>query len=395
MNILRILNRSYDLFDRDVVNNQTELEAEIQSSSFLILGGGGSIGRELSKQIFQRNPKRLYVVDLSENSLVELVRDIRSSMGYIDGDFKTFALDIGSLEFEALVIENGPFDYIMNLTALKHVRSEKDKYTLMRMLQNNIAYTQKTIDLALKVGAKKYFSVSTDKAANPVNLMGGSKRVMENLLTYRGQDIKISSARFANVAFSDGSLLQGFKNRVEKKQPIVAPNDVQRYFITPEESGKLCMLSTVFGKQNEVYFPRISEQFGLTKFNDIAVKFLAELGLKPLLCSSEDEARNMMKSCDISKCWPCYFTMSDTTGEKPYEEFHTHSEVPNYKIYSGIGVLTLKQSNESSRALNFLKDLEELRSRSHWSKNDLIDLITAYVPELDYNDLEKNLDQRM
>jgi len=227
-------------------------------------------------------------VDISENNMVELVRDIRSSFGYIDGDFHTFALDIGSLEYDAFIKADGEYDYVLNLSALKHVRSEKDPFTLMRMIDTNIFNTDKTIKQSYENGTKKYFCVSTDKAANPVNMMGASKRIMEMFVHRNSLDIDVSMARFANVAFSDGSLLHGFNQRLEKRQPIVAPNDIKRYFVTPQESGELCLMSCIFGENRDIFFPKLSENLHLISFADIAVKYLKEKGYEPYLCKDEE-----------------------------------------------------------------------------------------------------------
>jgi len=249
LNILTLIGRKEALFSEDVALHDANLQNIIRNSTFLVIGGAGSIGQAVVKEIFKRNPKTLHVVDISENNMVELVRDIRSSLGYIDGDFRTFALDSGSLEFEALLKAHERYDYILNLSALKHVRSEKDPFTLMRMINVNILNTEKSLLQAIDHGAKKYFCVSTDKAANPVNMMGASKRIMEMFLMRRSLEIPISTARFANVAFSDGSLLHGFNQRIQKRQPLAAPQDVKRYFVTPQESGELCLMSCLFGRK--------------------------------------------------------------------------------------------------------------------------------------------------
>lgn len=305
MQILSLIGRDKELFSADIQSNEKKLAEIVGSSRFLVLGGAGSIGQAVTKEIFKRNPKKLHVVDLSENNMVELVRDIRSSFGYIEGDFQTFALDIGSIEYDAFFKADGQYDYILNLSALKHVRSEKDPYTLMRMVDVNVFNTDKTLQQAINAGVKKYFCVSTDKAANPVNMMGASKRIMEMFLMRRSLDIDVSTARFANVAFSDGSLLHGFNQRLEKRQPIVAPNDVRRYFVTPQESGELCLMSCIFGDNRDIFFPKLSEELHLITFADIAVKYLAEKGYEPVLCSSEDEARALAKTLPEQGKWPC------------------------------------------------------------------------------------------
>ena len=251
LDILNLIGRDKRLFDSDINNHQSKLMEIVSASRFLVLGGAGTIGMAVVKEIFKRNPKKLHVVDINENNLVELVRDIRSTFGYIDGDFQTFALDIGSIEYNAFIKADGKYDYVLNLSALKHVRSEKDPFTLMRMIDVNVFNTEKTIKQSIENDVKKYFCVSTDKAANPVNMMGASKRIMEMFLMRQSQFIPISTARFANVAFSDGSLLHGFNQRIQKKQPIVAPSDVKRYFVIPQESGELCLMSCIFGENRE------------------------------------------------------------------------------------------------------------------------------------------------
>ncbi|MFT5243993.1 MAG: FlaA1/EpsC-like NDP-sugar epimerase, partial [Psychroserpens sp.] len=283
---LELIGRNKMLFTKDIQSHKDELYSKVSSSKFLVLGGAGSIGQAVVKEIFKRNPLKLHVVDISENNLVEVVRDIRSSFGYIKGDFKTFALDIGSIEYDAFIASDGHYDYVLNLSALKHVRSEKDPFTLMRMINVNVFNTDKTIQQSIDKKVKKYFCVSTDKAANPVNMMGASKRIMEMFLMRRSQEINISTARFANVAFSDGSLLHGFNQRIQKKQPIVAPNDIKRYFVVPQEAGELCLSSCVLGDNRDIFFPKLEESLHLISFADIAVKYLKNLGYEPYLCET-------------------------------------------------------------------------------------------------------------
>ncbi|MDN5874846.1 MAG: UDP-N-acetylglucosamine 4,6-dehydratase, partial [Sinobacteraceae bacterium] len=291
MNILSLVGRKQALFEADIAANEAELSRLVAASRFLVIGGAGSIGQATTREIFKRNPKALHVVDLSENNMVELVRDIRSTLGYIEGDFRTFAIDCASREFDALLAAGSGYDYVLNLSALKHVRSEKDPFTLMRMAEVNILNTVKTARQAREGGARKYFCVSTDKAANPVNMMGASKRIMEMFLMRESESLPVSTARFANVAFSDGSLLHGFNQRVAKHQPISAPNDVRRYFVTPQEAGELCLMSCLLGDNRDIFFPKLSEALHLAKFSDIAVRYLQARGYEPVQCESEDEAR--------------------------------------------------------------------------------------------------------
>lgn len=396
MNILNLIGRSNPLFERDIQQFDDELNKKISKSSFLILGGAGSIGQAVVKEIFKRKPRIIHVVDLSENNLTELVRDLRSSIGYIHGEFKTFALDIGSDIFDVFMSKGLDYDYVMNFTAIKHVRSEKDPYTLLRMIETNVFNTDKTISQAIGNNCKKYFCVSTDKAANPVNLMGGTKRIMEKVLMNRSQEIPISTARFANVAFSDGSLLHGFNQRILKKQPIVAPKDVRRYFVTPEESGQLCMFAAILGENRNVFFPKLSEHLHLMTFSDIAVSFLENLNYTPYICKSEDEARSKIQELINKKQWPCLFIESDTTGEKGFEEFYTKEEEIEMDKYDGIGVIENRNSNFDH------VDLKRLREKyTKWIKNgelskeEITNELMHHLPEITYEDLGKYLDEKM
>jgi len=395
MDILQLIGREKLLFNQDVNLYNEELEKIVSNSTFLVLGGAGSIGQAVTKEIFKRKPLKLHVVDISENNMVELVRDIRSSYGYIDGDFKTFALDIGSLEYEAFIKADGKYDYVLNLSALKHVRSEKDPFTLMRMIDVNVFNTDKTLLQSIENGTKKYFCVSTDKAANPVNMMGASKRIMEMFLMRRSKDIKISTARFANVAFSDGSLLHGFNQRIQKRQPIVAPNDVKRYFVTPQESGELCLMSCIFGENMDVFFPKLSEKLHLISFADIAVKYLEELGYEPFLCQNEEEARELVKSLPDQKKWPCFFTGSDTTGEKGFEEFFTDYEILDLDRFQNLGIIKNELKLENAQLQLFEETIAEFRTSKSWTKEEIVSLFHKMIPDFGHKETGKYLDAKM
>lgn len=395
MQILSLIGRDKELFSADIQSNEKKLAEIVGSSRFLVLGGAGSIGQAVTKEIFKRNPKKLHVVDISENNMVELVRDIRSSFGYIEGDFQTFALDIGSIEYDAFFKADGQYDYILNLSALKHVRSEKDPYTLMRMVDVNVFNTDKTLQQAINAGVKKYFCVSTDKAANPVNMMGASKRIMEMFLMRRSLDIDISTARFANVAFSDGSLLHGFNQRLEKRQPIVAPNDVRRYFVTPQESGELCLMSCIFGDNRDIFFPKLSEALHLITFADIAVKYLAEKGYEPVLCSSEDEARALAKTLPEQGKWPCLFTSSDTTGEKDFEEFFTDQETLDMERFDNLGIIKNEADFDSEKLTDFEDRISIMKRELVWDKQALVDLFHHMISGFGHKETGKYLDSKM
>ena len=395
MDILRLIGRSKELLSIDIKNNELFFYEEVKKSSFLVIGGAGSIGQAVTKEILIRNPKKLHVVDISENNLVELVRDIRSSIGYISGDFKTFALDCGSREFEVFFKHEGKYDYVLNLSALKHVRSEKDPYTLMRMVDTNILNTIKTIDLAIESGAKKYFCVSTDKAANPANMMGASKRIMEMFLIEKSKYINISTARFANVAFSDGSLLHGFNQRISKNQPIAAPNDVRRYFVVPKEAGQLCLMSTILGENKDIFFPKLNKELNLITFSSIAERYLRSRGLEPVLCKSEEEARLIASQQRNDGNWPCCFTSSDTSGEKDYEEFFTDSESVDFERFETLGIVKNSSGKREDELSDFLLKINNIRVSQNWNKDQFLTLFKEMIPDFGHKETGKNLDNKM
>ena len=395
MNLLDLIGRNVALFEGDIGDNEAVLSELVSSSRFLVIGGAGSIGQAVTREIFKRKPKVLHVVDISENNMVELVRDVRSTLGYIDGDFSTFAIDCGTVHFDALMKWSGGYDYVLNLSALKHVRSEKDPFTLMRMVDVNVLNTNKTIEQALEHGARKYFCVSTDKAANPVNMMGASKRIMEMFLMRASQSLPISTARFANVAFSDGSLLHGFNQRFAKRQPISAPNDVRRYFVTPQESGELCLSSCLLGENRDIFFPKLSEKLHLITFSDIAVRYLAALGYEAYECASEDEARGRAAELIAQRKWPCYFFKSDTTGEKDFEEFFTDREVLDMARFESIGVIKNDPVFDPAALDDFAARIGSLKQRGFWDKAELVELFNKMIPDFNHKETGKYLDGRM
>ncbi len=372
MDTLSLIGRTKELFTVDISDNENKLKGQVDAGSFLVIGGAGSIGQAVVKEIFKRNPKTMHVVDISENNLVELVRDVRSSLGYIEGDFRTFALDSGTIEFDAFLESQNNYDYVLNLSALKHVRSEKDPFTLMRLINVNIFNTERSLLQAKGFGAKKYFCVSTDKAANPVNMMGASKRIMEMYLMRRSLEIPISTARFANVAFSDGSLLHGFNQRIQKRQPLSAPQDVKRYFVTPQESGELCLMSCLLGENRDIFFPKLSEHLHLITFAEIAVKYLEQLGYEAHVCATEEEARSRVDELAYQKKWPCYFFNSDTTGEKDFEEFFTSAETLDMKRFETIGVIKNEPDFDEDLLNYFVEEISKMKDRGQWSKEELV-----------------------
>jgi FlaA1/EpsC-like NDP-sugar epimerase len=395
VDILSLIGRSEALFGEDLAAFSETLSSRVRDGRFLVIGGAGSIGQAVVKEIFRRHPRVLHVVDISENNLVELVRDVRSSLGYIEGDFQALALDAGSVEFEAFLKGQKGYDYVLNLSALKHVRSEKDPFTLMRMINTNILNTESSLQQALRLGVKKYFCVSTDKAANPVNMMGASKRIMEMFLMRRSLKIPISTARFANVAFSDGSLLHGFNQRIQKRQPLSAPQDIKRYFVTPQESGELCLMSCLLGENRDIFFPKLSEHLHLITFAEIAVKYLAQLGFEAHPCATEDEARTRVEELVRQKKWPCYFFDSDTTGEKDFEEFFTEKETLDMERFASVGVIKNEPLYDEQLLSDFERDIEKLKARGSWSKEEIVTLFNRMIPDFGHKETGKYLDGRM
>lgn len=393
--ILSLIKRNKELFLSDLEKFDSVIKDLINNSSFLVIGGAGSIGSATVKEIFKRKPKVLHVVDISENNLAELVRDLRSSYGYIDGEFKTFALDVGSDIYDRFFENYGKYDYVLNFSALKHVRSEKDPYTLMRMIEVNILNTIKTIQQSINKKVKKYFCVSTDKATNPVNMMGASKRIMELYLMKYSEYINISTARFANVAFSDGSLLYSFIQRIQKRQPITVPDDVKRYFITPKESGVLCLLSVLLGENLDLFFPKLDPQKDMRTFWEIAQAFLKHLGYEPYPCATEDEARNLAGILPEQRKWACYISKTDTTGEKEYEEFYTPDDLIDWNRFEDIGVIKMKYNVKPEMLDFFVKEIDKMRQKQSWDKNDIIKLFKLMLPEFEHRETGKYLDDKM
>lgn len=395
MNINNILGRSEGLFGPDYVSSLSALMECLRGAKVLVIGGAGSIGRAVVIELLNIKPKSIHVVDYSENELVELVRNIRSSISTDDVSLQTFAIDYGGEEFRALVRSVGTYDYIFNLAALKHVRSERDPYTLMRLIKVNIFNTRDSIRLFHDRDLKNYFCVSTDKAANPENMMGASKRIMEMFLINESYSQNITMARFANVAFSKGSLLDGFNNRLAKNQPLSAPNDVSRYFISSQEAGQLCLLSGLLGENLDIFFPKLSAEFDLQKFSDIAIRFLSANGYDAYLCSSEAEARDLAPQLISEKRWPCYFFTSDTTGEKEFEEFYTGQEKIDLETYSTVGIVKYNESVNNDKLVDFEHSINSMLRRGEWSKQEIVELFNDVLPNFKHVETGKNLDQKM
>jgi len=393
--LLNLIGRTQPLFETDLAGYGQRLDAEVQANRFLVIGGAGSIGSAVVRELFKRQPRALHVVDISENNLAELVRDVRSSLGYIKGDFKAFALDCGSPEFDAMLAGSGPYDYVLNFSALKHVRSEKDPFTLMRMIRVNVLNTDHIVSRAVQMGARKHFCVSTDKASNPVNMMGASKRIMEMFLMRRSNQIPVSTARFANVAFSDGSLPHSWTLRMGKRQPLAAPDDVRRYFVTDAEGAILCLMSTFFGNNRDIFFPKLSAKLHLEKFSEIARRYLRSLGYEPFECGTEDEARARVDELAAQGKWPCYFFKSDTTGEKDFEEFYTDEEQVDWQRFADIGVVSNDVGWDDAALNRFDSEIRAMLEAGKWTKPQLVELFNQTLSRFSHLETFKYLDDRM
>jgi len=393
---LHLIGRSAPLFTEDLKQLDRHLTDALNGARVLVLGGAGSIGRHVVKQVFSRAPAALHVVDISENNLVELVRDLRSSHGYIEGETRFLPIDMGGREFKVFTRSEKGYDYVFNLAAMKHVRSEKDAFSLMRMIQTNVIHTKTTFEATAGPSLKKYFAVSTDKAKRPANLMGATKRIMERLLDRLAENSPVSTARFANVAFSDGSLLQGFHERIKKMQPLSAPSNICRYFMTGVESGILCLSSAIFGENRHIFFPKLEAEMHLITFADIAARFLEAQGFEPVFIDSEEEARTSVHGLAEQKKWPCYVFESDTSGEKPFEEFYTDEDALIMNRYRGIGIIEgFGEEPGACSVAGFLRDIDALYRSPAWNKNDIVDLIKECCPSLSHIERHKNLDQVM
>lgn len=391
-----VIKRKASLFEDDMKANKDELTKKIEGKSVLVIGGAGSIGSSFVKAVLPYKPRTLIVVDINENGLAELTRDLRSMEGmFVPDDYIPYPMDFASAVFEKMFRARGGFDIVANFSAHKHVRSEKDIYSIEAMLQNNVLHAKKLLDLLTEFPPEEYFCVSTDKAANPVNIMGASKRIMEDVIFSYSDRFPVKTARFANVAFSNGSLPAGFLARISKLQPLSAPYDVRRYFVSLEESGQICMLACMLGSNREIFFPKLKDEQMMT-FDVIAEKLLQEHGFDVLKCNSDAEA--IKKAIDLksgSKMYPVHFSMSDTSGEKPYEEFFTDVETVDMDRFRSLGVVMEKEIPEKQKIEKLYLDLTNAFSTDKVTKEDIVGLLEAYLPEFKHIEAGKSLDSKM
>ena len=390
-----ITKRTVSMFQTDIENFNTQLTNEINSKSVLVIGGAGTIGASFIKALLKFKPKKLIVVDTNENGLTELTRDLRSQHGqYIPKDYLTYPMNFGDPVFEKMFLKHAPFDIIANFAAHKHVRSEKDQFSIEAMLSNNVFKANTFLDLLLAHKPKHFFCVSTDKAANPVNVMGASKKLMEEVILSYADQIKITTARFANVAFSNGSLLAGYMDRIFKKQPISCPEDVKRFFVSPEESGQICLLACILGTSGDIFFPKLATNT-MINFKEITLNFFKTMGVKVIQYNSDEEARLEMQTCLKGNSYPVYFFKSDTSGEKLYEEFYTKDDTLELDKFKSLGVIenTSKPSKKNIREC--LSSLKTLMDDPNYSKASIISVMKQFIPDFEHIETGKNLDQKM
>ncbi len=391
-----VTKRNSSLFLPDIEANREELSRKIEGKSVLVIGGAGSIGSSFIKALLPFKPQSLVVVDTNENALTELTRDLRSSALLSSScDYITYPMDFASPVFKKMFKKRRGFNIVGNFSAHKHVRSEKDIYSVESLIQNNVLHAKELLDLLSEFPPEEYFCVSTDKAANPVNIMGASKRIMEDVIFTYSDRFPVKTARFANVAFSNGSLPAGFIKRIEKLQPLSAPSDVKRYFVSPEESGQICLLSCILGENRAIFFPKLKEAQMMT-FDAIGTALLKEQGYEPLLCSSDEEAIKKAKDlCNGSNKYPVHYSISDTSGEKPYEEFVTDEETADYDRFSSLGVITGKSIPDKKRVAELFAELYSAFSKEETSKEEIVTIIKNYLPNFEHIETGKSLDSKM
>ena len=391
-----VIKRDDSLFAKDLESHQSELHEAIYNSKVCVIGGAGSIGSSFIKELIKYNPSALYVIDINENSLAELVRDIRSNNKLICPKiFNCYAVSYYDPIFEKIFLNEKGFDIVANFSAHKHVRSEKDQYSVEMLIENNVLKAKKLLDLLKKYPPKHFFCVSTDKAANPVNIMGASKRIMEDLVMSYNSFYKVNTARFANVAFSNGSLPASWLVRLQKNQPLVAPMDVKRYFVSPQESGQICLLACILGKGGEIFFPKLSQD-QMMSFDEICDSLLKRIGKKKVLCLSEAEARAFFDNHDCkSDEYPVFYFRSDTTGEKETEEFFVVGEKVNLGRFDSLGVVEAKDCPNTNELIVFLSKLKRIFDKDIFTKEDIVSCIKEYLPNFNHEEKGKNLDQKM
>ncbi len=401
-----VTRRPSSMFENDIKANAAQLTQEIEGKSVCVIGGAGSIGSSFIKAVLGFRPGKLVVIDLNENGLAELTRDIRSTEGlFVPEEYRAYTLNFADPIFTRIFREEKGFDIVANFSAHKHVRSEKDKYSVQALIENNDIKARKLMDLLCEFPPKHFFCVSTDKAANPVNIMGASKRIMEDLVMAYNDKFKVTTARFANVAFSNGSLPDGWIHRLQKRQPLAAPSDVKRYFVSPEESGQICMLACILGNGGEVFFPKLGEDQMLT-FSSICDDFIKTNGFEKDRCETDEEAKR--KAAEM-KCvesqqptansqqlkYPTVYFTSDTTGEKAYEEFYVPGEKIDFQRFQALGVVEQTTRHNMAEVNSFFDHIEGIFAKDDFTKAQVVEAVKSFIPNFEHEEKGKNLDQKM
>lgn len=390
-----ITRREESLFTADLTRYAEELSGAVSGHSVLVIGGAGTIGSSFVRAVLKYRPAKLYVVDTNENGLTELTRDLRSTAGqYVPEDYKTYPMNFSDDVFRKMFVREGPFDIVANFAAHKHVRSEKDQYSIEAMLENNVFRAKEFLDLLVQYPPQHFFCVSTDKAANPVNVMGASKKLMEEAIMAYSRDFKITTARFANVAFSNGSLLAGYIERFMKHQPLSCPSDVKRFFVSPEESGQICLLACVLGQSGEIYFPKLTED-EMVNFKTITEDFILASGREIKACSTEEEARVYAAQMNDHDPYPVCFFKSDTSGEKLYEEFYTAEDALDMSTYESLGVIKNARIVAKNEIESVINDLRTMMKAADYKKSDIVRALKKYLPGFEHIETGKSLDNKM
>lgn len=391
-----VTKREKSMFQEDIEKNKSVLKQKIQEKSVLVIGGAGSIGSSFTRAILPFKPSKLVIVDINENALAELTRDLRSTKNmFIPEEYIPYPMDFASPTFEKMFRSHRGFDIVANFSAHKHVRSEKDIYSIEALIKNNVLHAKKLLDLLAEFPPEEYFCVSTDKAANPVNIMGASKRIMEDVIFSYSDQFPVKTARFANVVFSNGSLPAGFLARISKLQPLSAPSDVKRYFVSPEESGQICMLACMLGKNREIFFPKLSDA-QMMSFDTIADKLLQEHGFHVLECVSDEEAVEKAEALKSgSKMYPVHYSCSNTSGEKPSEEFFTDDEVTDMDRFEALGVIAVEETVQKEKIERLFAELEKEFDKEATTKKRIVEIMQSYLPNFEHIETGKSLDSKM
>lgn len=390
-----ITKRPTSLFAPDIEKYSQQLSEKIQGKTVLVIGGAGTIGSSYIKAVLAFKPAKLVVVDTNENGLTELTRDLRSApKQFVPEEYITYPMSFGDPVFEKMFLTHGPFHIVANFAAHKHVRSEKDQFSIEAMIENNVFKAKSFLDLLLKHKPEHFFCVSTDKAANPVNVMGASKKLMEEVIMAYSSEIQITTARFANVAFSNGSLLAGYIERLFKNQPISCPSDVKRFFVSPEESGQICMLACMLGNSGEIFFPKLEEEEQVY-FKAITEDFFKASNRKMILCNSDEDAREKAITLNESAPYPVYFFSSDTSGEKLYEEFYTDADQIDLQQFESLGVIKNARKLPKEEIEMCVNDLQQLMNSGNYDKQTIVENLKKYLPDFQHIETGKSLDQKM